>query len=241
MLVGRVDRHRSGSHHQGDHSPPALGAVGEDPQPHPANQRLVKHLTNERGALLTFLTVPGVDATNWRGEQAIRPAVVNRKTWGGNRTETGAATQSRIMTFLRTANQQGTDAIDLLVDLARAPTPTVTPGLTLGLRLTIEILYLSHIPTADEIVTDIDTVLAEYPGIDITRYDLATPEGQAFADDNATNKPFLNIFVEGRTDHDLDGETIDFRNFPTGRGTDDVPAGNWTPDDLRAVLDRLTA
>lgn len=102
-----------------------------DPHPHEANRRLVKHLTNERPALLTFLTVPGVDATNWRGEQAIRPAVVNRKTWGGNRTETGAATQSRVMTFLRTATQQGTDAVDLLVDLARAPTPGVTAGLTL--------------------------------------------------------------------------------------------------------------
>ncbi|MGI8939695.1 MAG: IS66 family transposase [Iamia sp.] len=99
--------------------------------PHPANRRLIKHLTNERAALLTFLTTPGVDATNYRGEQAIRPAVVNRKTWGGNRTETGAATQSRIMTFLRTANQQGAEAIDLLVDLARGPTPAVTPGLTL--------------------------------------------------------------------------------------------------------------
>jgi transposase len=101
------------------------------PHPHPANQRLVKHLANERSALLTFLTTPGVDATNWRGEQAIRPAVVNRKTWGGNRTETGARTQSQLMTFLRTAHQQGADAINLLADLARAPTPAVTPGLTL--------------------------------------------------------------------------------------------------------------
>lgn len=116
-----------------------------------------------------------------------------------------------------------------------------TAANTAVVGVTVEILYLSHIPAADEIVADVDTVLAEYPGIDITRYDLATPEGQAFADDNATDKPFLNIFVDGRTDHDVDGESIDFRNFPTGRATDDVPAGNWTPDDLRAVLDRLTA
>ena len=31
-----------------------------------------------------------VQATNWPAEQAIRPAVVNRKVWGGNRTEAGA-------------------------------------------------------------------------------------------------------------------------------------------------------
>ena len=35
------------------------------------------------------------------------------------------------MTFLRTAHQQGTDAIAMLVDLARAPDPGVVAGLTL--------------------------------------------------------------------------------------------------------------
>ncbi|MGH9043179.1 MAG: hypothetical protein ACRDZ3_23465 [Acidimicrobiia bacterium] len=40
---------------------------------------------------------------------------------GGNRTWRGALTQSRIMTVLRTANQQGIDAIDWLTAFARAP------------------------------------------------------------------------------------------------------------------------
>ena len=81
--------------------------------------------------MFTFLTIDGVDATNWRGEQGVRPAVVNRKVWGGNRSDRGAETQGRVMTFLRTAHQQGVDAIELLVDLARAPTPGVVAGLTL--------------------------------------------------------------------------------------------------------------
>ena len=46
---------------------------------HPPNQKLLKHLANEREHLLTFLTAPAIAATNWRAEQAIRPAVVNRK------------------------------------------------------------------------------------------------------------------------------------------------------------------
>lgn len=105
----------------------------EEPHPHDANRRLIKHLRHERHALFSFLTIDGVDATNWRGEQAVRPAVVNRKVWGGNRTDAGAQTQSRVMTFLRTAHQQGADAIELLVGLARAPTPgvvalTLQPG-----------------------------------------------------------------------------------------------------------------
>ena len=36
---------------------------------------------------------PAIDATNWRAEHAIRPAVVTRKVCGGNRTVRGAATQ----------------------------------------------------------------------------------------------------------------------------------------------------
>jgi transposase len=103
----------------------------EQPQPHEADRRLIKHLRHERDALFTFLTTDGVDATNWRGEQGIRPAVVNRKVWGGNRSDAGAETQGRVMTFLRTAHQQGADAIALLVDLARAPNPGVVAGLTL--------------------------------------------------------------------------------------------------------------
>ena len=99
--------------------------------PHDANRRLIKHLRHERDALFAFLTIDGVDATNWRAEQGVRPAVVNRKVWGGNRSDPGAETQGRLMTFLRTAHQQGADAIALLVDLARAPNPGVVAGLTL--------------------------------------------------------------------------------------------------------------
>jgi transposase len=97
--------------------------LAEEAHPYDANRRLVAHLTNERQALFTFLAHDGVDATNWRAEQAIRPAVVNRKVWGGNRTWRGAATQGRIMSALHTAVQRGIDPIEFLVQLARAPDP----------------------------------------------------------------------------------------------------------------------
>lgn len=95
--------------------------LAEQAHPHDENRKLVKHLAAESGALFTFLTRHGVDATNWRGEHAIRPAVVNRKVWGGNRTWRGAVTQGRIMTLLRTAQQQHIDPIEYLTQLARAP------------------------------------------------------------------------------------------------------------------------
>jgi transposase len=87
----------------------------------PANERLAKHLFKHRDQLLTFLREPGMDATNWRAEQAIRPAVVNRKVWGGNRTPAGAPAQERLVSVLRTCVQQGKDAIAFLSDTLRAP------------------------------------------------------------------------------------------------------------------------
>jgi transposase len=77
----------------------------------PANERLARHLAKHREQVFTFLYHPGLEATNWRAEQAIRPAVVNRKVWGGNRTHTGAAAQSILMSVLRTCAQQHRDPL----------------------------------------------------------------------------------------------------------------------------------
>lgn len=86
-----------------------------------ANRRLIKHLRNETDALFTYLIADDVDATNWRAEQAIRPAAVNRKVWGGNRTRRGATIWAQIATVLRTARLRQRDAIAMLVALARQP------------------------------------------------------------------------------------------------------------------------
>jgi transposase len=92
---------------------------------YPPNRRLLNHLAGEREHLFTFLRVPGVQATNWRAEQAIRPAVVCRKSWGGNRTWAGADTWQVLTSVVRTATQQARDPIELLTCLLRAPTPVV--------------------------------------------------------------------------------------------------------------------
>ncbi|MHB1536565.1 MAG: hypothetical protein ACYC1D_18525, partial [Acidimicrobiales bacterium] len=103
------------------------------PVNHDANRRLLAHLARQAPAMFTFLTtdpVLGIDATNWRAETGIRPAVVNRKTWGGNRTWNGARTQGIITSILRTAAQHGHDAVGYIADRARAP----DPGLAILLR-----------------------------------------------------------------------------------------------------------
>jgi transposase len=98
---------------------------------HDPNRKLLKHLTSEREHLLTFLTVPGVAATNWRAEQAIRPAVVNRKNWGGNRTRHGADVQQTLLSVIRTSRQQDVCPIALLQDLLRQRTPAPSSMLRL--------------------------------------------------------------------------------------------------------------
>jgi transposase len=97
----------------------------------PDNAKLLAHLRRERehDALFTFVLDPEVPATNFWSEQAIRPAVVNRKVWGGNRTWIGAHTQEVLTSVLRTARQQGHDALALLVDLLTRPVPTVAARL----------------------------------------------------------------------------------------------------------------
>ena len=103
--------------------------LADDAHPENENRKLVAHLHAERDALFTFLTHPGTDATNWRAEQAIRPAVVNRKVWGVNRAWRGGVTQGRMMSVLRIVSQQGVDAIDFLSCLARVPTPAEVSSL----------------------------------------------------------------------------------------------------------------
>ena len=96
---------------------------------HAPNRRLLAHLRVERDHLFTFLKTPGVEATNWRAEQAIRPAVVNRKSWGGNRSWAGAETQQVVMSVIRTARQQGLDPLELIVAAARRHEPAVSEAL----------------------------------------------------------------------------------------------------------------
>jgi transposase len=85
----------------------------------PANERLAQHLWKHRDDLLTFLKIPGIDATNWRAELAIRFGVILRKVWGGNRTWIGARAQAVLMSVWRTCWQRGRNALDFLSQLLR--------------------------------------------------------------------------------------------------------------------------
>jgi transposase len=98
------------------------------PKSNADNERLAKHLWKHRDQLLTFLRVPGLDATNWRAELAMRFGVILRKVWGGNRTWVGAKAQAVLMSVWRTCWQQGRLALDVLSQLLRGqPVALVAP------------------------------------------------------------------------------------------------------------------
>jgi hypothetical protein len=84
------------------------------------NARLAKRWRKQRAHLLRFLYVDGLDATNNHAERMLRPAVITRKTSGGNRTDGGAQTHSILASVLVTCRQQALPILDFLVKVQRA-------------------------------------------------------------------------------------------------------------------------
>jgi transposase len=105
-----------------------LADVVFPPKTNVANERLAKHLWAHRDELFTFLRQPGLDATNWRAELAIRFGVILRKVWGGSRTWVGARAQAVLMSVWRTCWQQRRCALDFLSQWLRGtPVPLALP------------------------------------------------------------------------------------------------------------------
>lgn len=106
----------------------ALYAAVLSPKTDPANKRLAQHLWHHIDRVFTYLHVPGLDATNWRAEQAIRFGVILRKVWGGSRTWVGAKAQAVLMSLWRTCWQRGISALNFLSRLLRRyPQPLALP------------------------------------------------------------------------------------------------------------------
>jgi transposase len=97
----------------------------DEPDLHDESLRFAMHLLRYRDGLFLFLDRPDVDATNYRAEQAIRPAVINRKTSGGNRTPRGARAQAILMSVQRTARQRSLSAMNAFSQMLCDPTPRV--------------------------------------------------------------------------------------------------------------------
>ena len=84
----------------------------------PAAATLSNHLRNHSEQW--FVVEPEIEPTNWKAEQAIRPAVVNRKVWGGNRTAAGVQEQSIVMSVVETCRRESQAALDDISQTLRA-------------------------------------------------------------------------------------------------------------------------
>jgi transposase len=110
-----------------------LHALTERPRANAANDALARHLWVHGEQWFQFLTDPSIPATNYRAEQALRPAVVNRKVWGGNRTEAGAEAQGIVSSVLQTCRQRLVSAFDYVRDtLCHGFTSLFTPATVAG-------------------------------------------------------------------------------------------------------------
>lgn len=99
----------------------------------PEYERLAQHLGDHFAEWFAFVSDAQIEATNWRAEQAIRPAVVNRKVWGGNRTTTGARAQSVLQSVVETCRRQSRGVLDYVSHTLRSvgnlflPRPVLLP------------------------------------------------------------------------------------------------------------------
>jgi transposase len=83
-----------------------------DPRAVPEYVTLAKHLRNHFEQWFAFVFDLRIEPTNRKAEQAIRPAVVNRKVWGGNRTAAGAQAQGVLMSVLETCRRHTRSVVD---------------------------------------------------------------------------------------------------------------------------------
>jgi len=95
---------------------------------HRGNQTFQKHLAGHSDEILTFLYDSDIEATNWPAEQAVRPLVVNRKVFGGNRTPAGGHAQEVLGSVFATLTKRALDTLSFVSRIICSPADQ-RPGL----------------------------------------------------------------------------------------------------------------
>jgi transposase len=92
-----------------------------------------KEILKVKAALWTFVRVEGVEPTNNAAEQALRGAVIWRKTSFGSWSEQGSRFVERMLTVAATLRKQKRDLVDYIVQVCTArlhndPVPSLLPA-----------------------------------------------------------------------------------------------------------------
>ena len=91
-----------------------LCALTARPRLNSENDRFARHLYNHAASWFMFLVDPTIPATNHRAEQALKTPIVNRKVWGGNRTDAGGEAQAILCSVLQTCKNRAIDSYNYL-------------------------------------------------------------------------------------------------------------------------------
>ena len=82
--------------------------------------RTARKLLKVEAALWTFVFVAGIEPTNNRAEQALRPAVIWRRTSLGSQSKAGSEFVARILTVVTSLKAQQRNPLDYLAQACRA-------------------------------------------------------------------------------------------------------------------------
>lgn len=93
-----------------------LRALTGRPRGNEVNDTFARHLNNHSHTWFLFIMDPSVPATNYQAEQALRTPIVNRKVFGGNRTDAGSRAQEIASSTIQTCKQQKRSALAFLRD-----------------------------------------------------------------------------------------------------------------------------
>jgi transposase len=86
-------------------------------------QNIVKRMVKHHNQILTFMDDMLVEPTNNRAERTLRPSVIMRKITFGNRTESGAANHSVIMSIIQSGILNRQEPIDIFRALTQKENP----------------------------------------------------------------------------------------------------------------------
>ena len=87
--------------------------------------KAVQYALNEKRYLYGFLADPGIEISNNRAENAIRPFVVGRKNWLFSDSPKGAEASAMLYSLVVSAKMNGLDAEDYLIRLFRSDKPVL--------------------------------------------------------------------------------------------------------------------
>ena len=84
------------------------------PRADETNDCFARHLSHHAAEWFCFLLDPTIPATNHRAEQALKTPIVNRKVWGGNRTDIGAQDQGAVSSVIETCKRTSQNTLQFI-------------------------------------------------------------------------------------------------------------------------------